>query len=217
MASREKSRSVSTLNRLIFLAILIPLAVIGVAYFLSPNSPFHTDNARPAPITIGVIQKQYKIETATVTSSTLVNGYTNSLLPFSKDEYSYQVVVTMTAGIDMSVLKDSDITVTGDSVTVKLPPPTLLRTEHSGQVISHNQEVLSGFSANKNLQDQIESEGQNRVVKTVLEQGELMRQARTNAEDEMRNLIQQLGYKNVTFVQSDTTPGPSPSPSGPPR
>ncbi|HEX2911760.1 MAG TPA: DUF4230 domain-containing protein [Chloroflexia bacterium] len=214
--AKTHSRSVSALNRLIFLAILIPLAIIAVSYFLSANNPFAT-KINPAPILIGQIQKQYKMETAEVTSSTVIEGLTQSALPFSQEKYDYQVVVTMTAGIDMSNIKDSDITVSGDTVTVKLPAPQLLRTETSGQVISHDRQMLSGFSENKNLLDQIQAEGKNRVVKTVLEQGKLMQEARTNAEDNLRNLILQLGYKNVVFVQSpDTTPTPDVT-GGPPR
>jgi hypothetical protein len=218
MATRQKSGTVSALNRLIFLAILIPVVIIVISYFLSPNNPFKTQ-INPAPILIGQIQKQYKMETAEVTSSTLLEASSTSALPFSQEKYDYQVVVTMTAGIDMSNLKDSDITVSGDTVTVKLPTPQLLRTEATGQVVSHDRQPLSGFSEDKNLLDKAQAEGKNRVVKTVLEQGALMKEARTNAEDNLRNLIlqtgSQYGIKNVVFVQTETPPptaGPTAAP-----
>jgi hypothetical protein len=209
MAPKEKSGTVSALNRLIFLAILIPVIIIAVSYFLSPNSPFKTQIA-PAPILIGQIQKQYKMETAEITSSTLLEASSQSALPFSQEKYGYQIFVTMTAGIDMSHIQDSDITVSGDTVTVKLPAPQLLRTETSGQVVSHDRQVLSGFSEDKNLLDKAQEEGKKRVVKTVLEQGELMKQARENAEDNLRNLLlqagSQYGLKNVVFVQTEAPP-----------
>ncbi len=214
MAAKGHSRSVSALNRLIFLALLIPIAIIAVSYFLSSNSPFK-NQVDPAPILIGQIKQQYKMETAEVTSSTLIEGQTNSALPFSAEKYTYQVIVTMTAGIDMSVIKDADIAVSGETVTVKLPAPQVLRVEHKGQVVSLNKELFSGFSSNKNLLDQIQEEGRKRVVKTVLEQGKLMKEARVNAEDNLRQLILQFGYKNVVFVQADPTL--TPQPSGPPR
>jgi hypothetical protein len=213
MAERKESRSVSALNRLILLAILIPVAIILVSYFLSPASPFKTQ-ATPAPILIGQIQKQYKLETAEVTSSTTLEGKTSSFLPFSNDTYLYEMVVTMTAGIDLSTLKDSDITVSGETATVRLPAPQVLRIERSGHVLSQNSDILSGFSKNKNLLDQIQDEGQKRIVKTVLEQGKLMQDARLNAEENLRNFILQLGYKNVIFVQTEpnnTTPLPNPT------
>ncbi len=216
MSAKSRGGSVSALNRLIFLAILIPLAVIAVSYFMSPSSPFHTQ-ASPSPVLVGQIKKQYKMETAEVPGSTIVEGKTGSILPFSEEKIVYQVVVTMTAGIDMSTLSDSDISVSGETVTVKLPAPQVLRTERVGKVISQNSEILAGFSKNKNLQDQVEDEGQKKVVKTILEQGELMQKARLNAEDNLRQLFLQLGYKNVVFIQAEPQGTPSPGPSLPPR
>ncbi len=219
MAAKEKSGAVSALNRLIFLVILIPVIIIAVSYFLSSNNPFKTQIA-PAPILIGQIQKQYKIETAEVASSTIIEGKSNSALPFSEEKYSYQIFVTMTAGIDMSFIKDSDVTVSGDTVTVRLPTPQLLRTESSGNTLFHNRQALAGFSEDKALLDKIQNEGKERVVKTVLEQGQLMKQARQNAEDNLRNLILQVGatygIKNVVFIQTDS-PTPTPQPTAKPK
>ncbi len=204
-----KSRSLSTLNRLIFLAILIPLAIIVVGYFLSNNNPFNKPSA-PAPIMVGQIIKQYKMETAEVTSSKIVEGETSSILPFSKDKLTYQVVVTMTAGIDMSTVKDSDVIVSGKLVTIKLPAPQVLRVERDGKVIAQNSEVFAAFSKNPNLQDMMEDEGQKQIVKTVLEQGKLMQEARQNAEDNLRNLFLQGGYTEVKFIETDPQLTPTP-------
>lgn len=215
MAAKEHGRSVSTLNRLIFLAILIPLAIIIVGYFLSSNSPFKTPPT-PAPVLVGQILKQYKMETAEVTSSKIVEGETSSILPFSKDKLTYQVVVTMTAGIDMSTVKDTDIVVSGELVTIKLPPPQVLRVERSGKVISQNSEMLSAFSKNPNLQDMMEDEGQKQVIKAVLEQGKLMQDARQYAEDNLRNLFLQAGFKQVQFIESEPQLTPTPPVSRPP-
>jgi hypothetical protein len=210
-----KSRSVSTLNRLIFLAILIPLAIIIVGYFLSSNSPFKTP-AAPAPIMVGQIIKQYKMETAEVSSSKIVEGETSSILPFSKDKLTYQVVVTMTAGIDMSTIKDSDIIVSGELVTIKLPAPQVLRVERSGKVIAQNSEVFAAFSKNPNLQDLMEDEGQKQIVQAVLQQGKLMKDARQYAEDNLRNLFLQGGAKEVKFIETEPQLTPSPPVSRPP-
>jgi MOSC domain-containing protein YiiM len=111
----------------------------------------------------------------------------------------------MSAGIDMEMLRDGDIVVSGDTVTIKMPAPKVLRVERSGRVVWHNREVFSGFSEDPGLLDKIQNEGQARIVKTVLEQGELMRKARINAEDNLRNLILQLGYKNVVFTYDEKT------------
>jgi hypothetical protein len=101
-------------------------------------------------------------------------------------------------------------------VTIKLPAPQVLRIERTGKVISQNSEMLSAFSKNPNLQDMIEDEGQKQIVKAVLEQGKLMQDARQYAEDNLRNLFLQAGFKQVQFIQSDTKITPTPQISRPP-
>lgn len=217
MSYKGQSATLSTLNRLIFLVVVIVLGIVVVGIIFSSNNPFAKEQPKPAPISIGLIQKQYKMETAEVASQTIIEGSTNNALPFSTEKYTYQVFVTMTAGIDMSEIKDSDITVSGETATVKLPAPKLLRTESNGKVIAYSGEALAGLSKNKNLVDLIQEEGKTRIVKTVLEQGKLMQEARLNAEDNLRGLILQLGYKNVVFVQDDFKGTPTPVITSPPR
>lgn len=218
----KSSRGVSVLNRLILLVLLIAAAIIGVAYFLSPSSPFKAAPPAPAPVTIGQIQKLYRLQTAQVTGQTIIQGETSSALPFSKATISYQVIMTMTAGIDLSQLKDSDIRTDGETLTVTLPTPMVLSEATDFVPIAENKEFFAGPSEKKDLPKIVVDEGKKRVRTTILEQGQLMRDARVNAEDELRNLIFQIApqYKKVVFVQ---VPGPSPgtsvapSPSGPPK
>src|SRR4051812_44742873 len=113
----KSSRGVGFLNRLILLVLLITAAIIAIAYFLSPNSPFHAAPPAPAPVTIGQIKKLYRLQTAEVTGQTIIQGETSSALPFSKATISYQVIMTMTAGIDLSQLQDSDIRSDGETLT----------------------------------------------------------------------------------------------------
>jgi Protein of unknown function (DUF4230) len=188
------------------LVIVVVIAIVLVSWLMSPLSPFGKPGApQLIPISVGQVQKLYRMETAEVTSFTNIEGETKSLLPFSSEKYIYQLVVTMSAGIDMEMLRDGDITVSGDTVTIKVPTPKVLRTERSGRVVWHSREVFSGFSEDPGLLDKIQNEGQARITKTVLEQGELMRKARINAEDNLRNLILQLGYKNVVFTYDEKT------------
>ena len=209
-----KGGAVSVLNRLIFLVIFGMIAFIGVMYVVSTN-PFKAQGGQPTPVLIGQIQKQYKMETAEVTGAKIVNGQTNSALPFSSEKIQYQILVTVTAGIDMSQIKDSDISVSGETVTIKLPVPQVLRIENSGQVVTRDRQPLSGFSENINLQDAMIQAGKNDVVKSIIEQGELIQKARLYAEENLRSLVLQMGfYRNVVFVQTDpksVTPAPNPT------
>jgi flagellar motor protein MotB len=219
----KASRGVGVLNRLILLVFLIIVAIIVVAYFLSPGSPFRTQAVpTPAPVTVGQIQKLYRLQTAEVTGQTIVQGETSSALPFSKATISYQVIMTMTAGIDLSQLKDSDIRSDGETLTVTLPQPVEMGETTDFIPIAENKEVFAGPSEKKELPKLVVDEGKNRIRTTIREQGQLMKEAKANAEDELRNLIFQIApqYKRVVFVYGPQ-PSPNttakPSPTGPPR
>lgn len=212
-----QNRGGSLISSLIGLVLVLIVGAVVVVWLTSPSGPFSKQAPAPAPISIGQIQKVYKMETAEVTSSTAIEGETKNALPFSSEKFIYQIYVTLTAGIDLEQMKDGDIVASGDTVTVKMPQPKILRTERSGKVLWHNREVFSGFSENPNLLEEVQQEGVNRVTKTVLEQGELMRKARLNAEDNLRNLILQLGYKNVVFTYADGSVTPAPVSTAKPK
>lgn len=209
-----RRRSAGFLNQLIVLVLVLAVAAIAVAFFLSSSSPFKstTTVSTPAPITIGQIRQLYRLETAQVTGQTIVEGETKNALPFSSAKLTYQVIMTMTAGIDLSQLKDSDVRIEGDTITIVLPPPQILNEDSSFVPIAQNREIFSGPSEKKELPQIVVDEGKRRVRQTILEQGQLMKEARTKAEDNLRNLIFQIApqYKTVNFVQA---PLPSPSPS----
>lgn len=212
-----RNKGGNLLTSLTGLVLVIVVAIVVVVWLTSSLSPFNRQPPAPAAISIGQIQKQYKMETAEVTSSTAIEGETKNALPFSSEKFIYQIYVTLTAGIDLEQMKDGDIVVSGDSVTVRLPQPKILRAERSGKVLWHNREVFSGFSENPNLLEEVQQEGVSRVTKTVLEQGELIRKAKINAEDNVRNLILQLGYKNVVFTYADTPITPAPVSTAKPK
>ncbi len=214
---------VSILYQLMFLVLVITAAVIAIAFVLSPGGPFRpAPPPTPAPISIGQIQKAYKLQTAEVTGSTIVEGETNSALPFSKAKLTYQIFVTLTAGIDMMQLKDSDVRPDGETLTIVLPDPQILGETSEFVPVAETKEIFSGPSEKKELPKIVVDEGKKRVRTTIIEQGKLLKDARINAEDELRNLVLQIApqYKRVVFIQNPSgspTVRASPSPSGPPR
>lgn len=201
-----------TLNRLIMLVILIPVAIAVIAFVLSPSSPFqsHSTPEPPKPVLIAEIHKQYKLVTANVEAEKIETGYTQNALPFSKDQYQYLAVFTYTAGIDLSQMKDTDIVVSGTTAIVHLPDPQILAVEldlNRSHVLSHDQQLLSGFSQNPNLLTDVQAQAQKDVTKQVLEQGQLISDAKQYAEEDIANLAHQLGFSDVQFVY-----GPPPTP-----
>lgn len=210
----RKGAGAGVLNRLIFLVILIPVAVAVIAFLLSPSSPFRSASATevPHPVLIEQIHKQYKLVTASVQASKIETASTQNALPFTQEKYQYEAVFTLTAGIDMSQIKDSDIQANGTSVTIHLPTPQILSNEldlaRSG-VVNHDEQLLSGLSKNPNLLTLMQEQARKDIVTQVLEQGQLIADAKTNAEEDLGNLAHQMGFTNVKFVY-DTPGTPTP-------
>lgn len=196
-------------GKLVTLAILVPLVIIGIMYIFSSKSPFSKENTPPPPVVLNQITREYKLITAQQTSTTTVEGETKNALPFSSEKYTYQMVMTITAGIDLTRLQDNDIRTEGDTVYIKLPQPEILAKEKDGYVIARNQEIFSGISSNKNIIDQMQKVGQEKILKAVMDDGKLIREARLSAEIHIRNLVLQLGYYKQVKFEYDSTPTPS--------
>ncbi len=226
---RRYGSGASFLNRLIFLVILIPVAVAAVAYLLSPTGPFQKAAPEvPRPVVIGPIHKQDKLITANTEATKIMSGYTKSILPFTEDKYQYLAVFTVTAGIDMSKIKDSDVQVTGDgksgyTITVRLPQPEILASELDtarSSVLSHDEQILSGFSKNPNLLSLILAQAKKDIVSQVLQQGQLLDDARVNAEEDIRNLILQANSgleSHINAVKFVYGPAPTVGPDLTPK
>ncbi|NWJ97935.1 MAG: DUF4230 domain-containing protein [Chloroflexi bacterium] len=221
-----KSGKIGLLNRIVLVFILTLLVILGIAYFISSNGSTRTQVTAPGPITIGQIQKLYRLETAHITGQTIIEGQTsNAIIPaLTTTKITYQVILTMTAGIDMSLLKDSDIQSDGETLTIVLPNPQVLSETSDFIPIAESKDIFSGPSEKKELPKMMVDEGKTRVRQSIVEQGELFQQARTNAEDNLRNLITQIApqYKKIVFVQASSvspspSSSPSPKPSGAPR
>jgi Protein of unknown function (DUF4230) len=199
-------------GKLIILCIALPIAIITLMFLFSSNSPFGNKFSSPPPVILNQITREYKIITAQQTSTTNVEGESKSALPFSSEKYTYQMVMTVTAGIDLTKMRDSDIRPDGETVYVRLPEPEILTKEKDGYVIARSQELLSFISSNKNIVDEMQRVGQDKIMKAINEDGRLMREARLSAEIQIRNFILQLGYyKTVKFEYQPTT-----SPTAPP-
>jgi hypothetical protein len=126
--------------------------------------------------------------------------------------------MTVTAGIDMTKLLDTDIKTDMQNlvVTVMLPAPEILTKEANGWVVARNQELFSGPSSDKNIVDKMKAAGEERILDSINKDGKLFREARLNAEINLRNLILQLGYKQVKFEYA-ASPTALPNVTSPPR
>jgi hypothetical protein len=211
--------------KLIGVLVIATVGIVGYLYVTSGSNPFTSKSVvnTPAPILIGNITREYKLITAQVTGSTTVEGETKNLIPFSTERWNYQMVMTVTAGIDMTKMKDTDIKTDMENLTasITLPAPEILTKEKNGWVVSKDSQIFSGTSADKNIVDKMQATGEQKILDGILQDGKLFREARLNAEIQLRNLILQLGYRQVKFDYADqptvTPTTPTSSLTAPPR
>jgi len=211
------------------LVILIPVAVAAVAYLLSSTGPFQKAASEvPRPVIIGPIHKQNKLITANTEATKIMSGSTKTLIPFSEDKYQYLAVFTVTAGINLSKIKDSDVQVTGDgktgyTITVRLPEPEILSSELDtarSSILNHNEQIFSVFSKNPNLLSLILDQAKKDIVTQVLQQGQLIDDARVNGEEDIRNIILQANSgleSHINAVKFVYGPAPTVGPNLTPK
>lgn len=154
---------------------------------------------KDAAVLLGEIKSQFKIVTASRTSQQLVTGYTQSGLPFSKEEIVYSAVYTAEASIDLSSLSASDLTIVDKTVYIELPKPVirLILDEKNSQVLSKDSQPFSGPWVDINLLKKIQLEARQTITKQIESEGSLQREAIANGEKKLSELLGALGYKVV--------------------
>lgn len=115
------------------------------------------------------------------------------------------------AGIDLSGLKDSDVSVNGDGISLTLPPARILSLDIRPEDIrTEFQEVgllRSEFTAaeRNGLMQQAEARIREQVPGTGI-----LRTAEANASLVLGNLLQRMGYKTVDIRFATTGSNPQP-------
>lgn len=101
------------------------------------------------------------------------------------------------AGVDLSQLKTSDVTVKGGSVQVHLPPPQILTTRidnASTRIYSRVTGLL--VPPDPNLESQVRQAAEEQITQAALADG-ILDKARQNARSSVTALLTGLGFQSV--------------------
>ena len=143
----------------------------------------------------------------------------SSRLPGSTESLTYMAIYDVKAGVDLSQITESDITVDGDTVRIVLPPSYIVSQALDAQkshVVSRSTGPTSFIGgASKDLLDTVLRDAQTRANTETLADGTLLKAAQENAASDLTRLLNDAGIKNVVFVSTPSaTPatrfGPSP-------
>ena len=118
------------------------------------------------------------------------------------------VEASLKAGIDLTQLSKDDITSTGKSIRIKLPPPKLLSVQLPPEKIRLEYEEVgllrSEFSQEEKTALLAQAEKQ---IEAAIPETGILETARTHTRDWITRFCQQLGYEeiNIEFTDQPTS------------
>lgn len=154
------------------------------------------------PTVIDKIQALSKLETVHYELEKVVSGKSSGPLPdfLTSDKILLVAHGEVTAGVDLSKLKPSDVKVLSDTVTIKLPPGEILvNTLDNDKTYVYDRQTGIFNKPDPNLETDIRRVAEQEILQTAMEDG-ILNKAQENAKDVLRALIIGLGYKEVQFV-----------------
>lgn len=102
------------------------------------------------------------------------------------------------AGINLKKIADSDITVDGNKIEIKLPPPEIISFEMDPDQVKTEMVDVSGLRANFSQDDKhkILKLGEQSIKKDML-QLDILKDAQANAVAFLKDFYETLGYEEV--------------------
>jgi hypothetical protein len=191
-------------------------ATLYVTHFgltLHPFAPnvHQTNDVRPT--VLHTIQRADQLVTAERQVDQEITKSASSRLPGSTESLTYLAVYDVKAGVDLSQITESDITVDGDTVRIVLPAPTIISQALNAQkshVVSRSTGPTAFIGgASKELLDSVLREAESRANTETLADGTLLNAAQENTASDLTHLLNDAGIKNVVFVSSPSTTPPA--------
>ena len=152
------------------------------------------------PTVVRQIRGLQRLETVSYTMDKIVSGEReNPILPqiLAGDRLLLVVHGEAIAGVDLAKLKPSDVTVSGDSVRVHLPPAEIFTTSLDNaktKVYSRDTGLFS--SPDPNLEGEVRAEAERQLRNAALDDG-ILKTADANARQTVTNILKGLGFANV--------------------
>lgn len=166
-------------------------------------NPFHfsTTVTPTGPVVLQQVQQLQRLETCRYNGQVIVRGDTESILPqwMAGDHLLFVGSGEVVAGMDLMKLKQADVQVEKNSVTLHLPPAEIFHTRLDNKQSQVYERRTGLFSKpDKDLETKVRLEAEERIQKAALESG-LLKTATRNAQDTLKRQLQMLGFKDVKF------------------
>lgn len=201
--------------KVILLAVMLAIFVLWIVPSIGPaiNRSIRNSIAQitsrvitttsPSPIIIEKLQALNRLETARQVERHVVDAKSESKMwPqfLFKDSLMMLVQTEIVAGIDLNALSEGDITVDHGTVTIHMPSPQIfyIRIDDSNSKVYMRDRGLFVFNPNIDLERQARLKAEADARQSALH-GELLSNARINAERNIRGVLQELGFSKIRF------------------
>jgi hypothetical protein len=153
------------------------------------------------PPLIQQVQALSRLETSSYSVQTVLTGEsTGPVPPFTSDKILFIARGNVIAGVDLSKVREEDIVVVSDTVTIRMPAAEIFSKyldNDKSQVYSRDTGIFT--KADPNLETQVRQKAEQDILNQAIEDG-ILTKAQQNAETTMRTLLHGLHYDNVTFL-----------------
>lgn len=172
--------------------------LFGVAWFLWDRTRPHPYQETNHQILIERIESMGKLELVKYRMSDIIEH--KNISDYLPDASVLLIVKADAVGcIDLGQLSPEDVTVVGDSATIRLPKPEIcyVKIDHKS---SRVYDTKMAFFREATLVDEAFKAAEAEITKQVLE-SDILKQTQNNATDVLRPLLEGLGYTkfNLTF------------------
>jgi len=195
----------------LFIALLI---LVGGYYIVSSltnplaKPDIAVDTTRPS--VIQEIKELQRLETAQFTIEKIIEAKTEGNV-FQEVLYGDKILLIahgkVIAGVDLSTLSDTDVILSEQKVTLKLPPAEIFLTnldESQTKVYDRTLGLLS--KGNKDLETTARQQASETIKKAACDGG-ILTEATENAKKQLTTLLQRFGYPQVDVLTVVSTKG----------
>jgi hypothetical protein len=174
-----------------------------------------TPTIRPSPATIILqVRSLSRLETASYTIEKVITAETgqDALSFIFGDRLLFVAHGQVIAGVDLSQMREGDITVTDDDrVVVAMPEAEIfIVTLDNEQSYVYDRET-GILGLNQDLETAARQAAEEEILNAALEGG-ILEMANENARAYMEHLILGFGFQEVIFIDPSTLPTATPSP-----
>lgn len=176
------------------------VAALVIAYLLFFRNPVRIDVSRPT--VVQHIQQLQRLETVVYNMEKIVSGgQDNKYLPrmLAGDRILLIVHGEVTAGVDLSALDASQLSIDGKAVAIRLPEATVFSTRlDNARTRVYTRETGLFSSPDPELESDVRREAERQLTQSALDGG-ILKTAAANARTTLTSLLQGLGFEAVSF------------------